>query len=543
MKKNDRCLLTIRGYTAEGQGVGRTEEGLTVFVPGAARGDLLEVQLVKVLKSYAFGRIVRIMEPSPWRVEPDCPHFGKCGGCDFRHLTYEEELALKARRVQDAMSRIGGFDLPEPPITPSPQVERYRNKGQFPVGRDGNGAVAFGFYRSRSHQLIPLADCKLQSEESCALAAAVCRWADVCGAEPYDEATHSGLLRHIYVRQGEAGLHLTLVVRQDALPMTDTLVGLCRQAVPALRGIVVNVNDRPGNRILGETTRTLWGESRLEDTLTGNRFYLSPLSFYQVNHAQTEQLYACAAQWAAPDKSTRALDLYCGVGTITLTLAARCESVVGVEIVPAAIEDARENARRNGAENVRFLCADAGQAAARLAAEGLRPQVIVVDPPRKGLDEAAVRAICEMAPDRVVYVSCDCASLARDARRLADVGGYRPEKLRAFDMFPRTANVETVVLLSKGEVDSKKVRVEFSLEDMDMSDFQDSATYTQIKDYVLEHSGLKVSNLYISQIKRKCGIEVGKNYNLPKSEDSRQPQCPPEKEKAIREAFEYFGLI
>ena len=448
LKKNDTCVITIHGYTAEGMGVGRADDGMAVFVPGAARGDRLEVLLVKVLKNYAFGKIQKILEPSPYRIQADCPHFGKCGGCDFRHLTYEEELWLKARRVHDAMERIGGFDLPIPAITGSPEVLRYRNKGQFPVGRDENG-VAFGFYRSRSHQLIPLTDCRLQSEESCALAAAVCRWADAHKVAPYDEQTHKGILRHIYVRQGRAGLHLTLVVREDKLPAPDALVDLCREAVPALCGIVINVNDVPGNRVLGRGCRTLWGDGRLEDDLMGNRFRLSPLSFYQVNHAQTENLYACAAAWAAPDDQTDALDLYCGVGTITLTLAGRCKSVVGVEIVPAAIEDAKENAARNGIENARFLCADAGQAAAKMAAEGLRPQVIVVDPPRKGLDEAAVKAICDMAPERVVYVSCDCASLARDAKMLAETGGYRPVKVQAFDMFPRTANVETVALLEK----------------------------------------------------------------------------------------------
>ena len=452
MKKNDRCILTIHGYTAEGMGVGRTEDGMAVFVPQAARGDKLRVVLVKVLKNYAFGKIEEILEPSPYRVEVDCPAFGKCGGCDFRHLSYEEELWLKARRVHDAMTRIGGFDLPVPEVTGSPQVEGYRNKAQFPVGA-GEQGVVYGFYRSRSHQLIPLSGCKLQSAEACALAEAVCRWADECKVKPYDEASHSGLLRHIYVRQGRAGLHLTLVVREDKLPREDRLVALCREAVPALCGLVVNVNDVPGNRVLGLPCRTLWGDGRLEDDLMGNTFRLSPLSFYQVNHAQTENLYDCAARWAAPDGETDALDLYCGVGTITLTLASRCKSVVGVEIVPAAIEDAKENAACNGIENTRFLCADAGQAATRMAEEGFRPQVIVVDPPRKGLDEAAVQAICKMAPDRIVYVSCDCASLARDAKMLLETGGYRPVKVQAFDMFPKTANIETVCLLSRGMPD------------------------------------------------------------------------------------------
>ena len=450
MKKNDICTITIHGYTAEGMGVGRTDDGMAVFVPGAAREDKLQVRLVKVLKNFAFGKIEEIVEPSPYRIAPDCPVFGKCGGCDFRHLTYEEELWLKARRVHDAMTRIGGFDLPVPDVTGSPDIEGYRNKAQFPVGLGENG-MNYGFFRSRSHQLIPLEGCKLQSEEACALAEAVCRWADQCKVKPYDEAAHAGLLRHIYVRQGRAGLHLTLVVLRDKLPREDLLVDICREAVPTLCGIVVNVNPDRGNRVLGLVCRTLWGDERLEDDLMGNTFRLSPLSFYQVNHRQTENLYACAARWASPDGDTEALDLYCGVGTITLTLADHCKSVVGVEIVPAAIEDAKENAARNGIENARFLCADAGQAAAKMAAEGFRPGVIVVDPPRKGLDEAAVKALCDMSPDRIVYVSCDCASLARDAKMLFTQGGYRPTKVQAFDMFPRTANIETVALLEKAE--------------------------------------------------------------------------------------------
>ena len=538
MKKNDLCTVTIQGYTAEGMGVGRTEEGMAVFVPGAARGDKLEVLLVKVLKNYAFGKIQTILEPSPHRVEADCPHFGRCGGCDFRHLSYEEELWLKAHRVHDAMTRIGGFDLPVPEITGSPEVLRYRNKGQFPVGRDETG-VAFGFYRSRSHQLIPLTDCKLQSEESCALAAAVCRWADEHKVQPYDEQQHKGILRHIYVREGRAGLHLTLVVREDALPESARLVKLCLRAAPSLCGIVVNVNSRPGNRVLGPDCRTLWGAGRLEDDLAGSTFRLSPLSFYQVNHAQTENLYACAAAWAAPDEHTEALDLYCGVGTITLALAARCKSVVGVEIVPQAIADARENAARNGVENVRFLCADAGQAAEKLAREGFRPQVIVVDPPRKGLDEAAVRAVCAMAPRRIVYVSCDCASLARDAKMLQQAGGYRPLQVRAFDMFPRTANVETVVLLSR---ETNPLTVEVRME-VETGEVKEHPTYKRIQEYVQEKYGFKVHTAYIAEVKRMVGLDMHKAPNAVEQRKHEYHPCPPEKVEAIKDALRHFGLI
>ena len=290
---------------------------------------------------------------------------------------------------------------------------------------------------------------------------------------------------------------------------------------------------------------TLYGPGCIEDTLCGVPVRLGPLSFYQVNTLAAERLYGVAAEYAQLEPDDVLLDLYCGMGTIGLSMAGHCRELIGVEIIPEAIDSAKANAARMGdavAAKSRFFCADAGEAAARLAAEGLRPDVIMLDPPRKGCDETTLSAVVQMSPRRVVYVSCNPSTAARDAAWLGR-HGYRAEKVRPVDLFPRTKHVETVVLLSKGEIDSKKVRVEFSLEDMDMSEFQDGATYPQIKEYVLEHTGLKVSNLYISQIKRKCGLEVGKNYNLPKSEDSRQPQCPPEKEKAIREAFKYFGMI
>jgi len=297
--------------------------------------------------------------------------------------------------------------------------------------------------------------------------------------------------------------------------------------------------------ILGTETHTLYGPGYIEDTLCGVPVQLGPLSFYQVNTLAAEQLYGIAAQYAQLTPDDLLLDLYCGMGTIGLSMAAHCRELIGVEIVPEAIESAKANAARMGADvaaKSRFFCADAGQAATRLAAEGLHPDIVMLDPPRKGCDEATLSAVVRMSPRRVVYVSCNPATAARDAAWL-EQNGYHAEKVQPVDLFPRTRHCETVVLLSKGEVDSKKIRVEFSLEDMDMSEFQDGATYPQIKEYVLEHTGLKVSNLYISQIKRKCGIGVGKNYNLPKSEDSRQPMCPPEKEKAIREAFKYFGMI
>lgn len=446
LMKNQVHTASIQGYTAQGAGVAHID-GMAVFVPGTARGDLCRIRLVKVLKHYAFGRLEEVLQPSPHRIPSDCPAFPKCGGCGFRHITYEEELWQKRRRVWDAMKRIGGFDLPEPEITGSPQQQGYRNKAQFPVGT-ADGRPAWGFYRSRSHDLIPLESCAIQDPRACAAAKAVCDWADAHQVRPYDEATGKGLLRHIYARTGRAGLHLALVVTKDAIPAADDLLARVQAACPDLCGLVLNINVRRDNVILGDACRTLWGADRLEDDLMGAAFRLSPLSFYQVNHAQTQQLYAHAIQQARLTPDTVALDLYCGIGTITLALAKQCKTVIGAEIVPAAIEDAKENAARNGITNARFFCGDAGQTAEHLAKEGFSPDVILCDPPRKGMDETAIAAILRMNPKRIVYVSCECETLARDAKLLC-AGGYTLTHVHAFDMFPRTAHVESVVCLTR----------------------------------------------------------------------------------------------
>ncbi|MFU2432903.1 MAG: 23S rRNA (uracil(1939)-C(5))-methyltransferase RlmD [Clostridiales bacterium] len=538
LAKNQEHTVTIEGYGEGGMGVARID-GRVVFVHGALRGEKCRVLILKTLKSVAFAKVLEVIEPSSERITPDCPYFPRCGGCTYRHIRYEEELRLKKQRVQDNLSRIGGSDVTVEEILGAQDTLRYRNKAQYPVSKDG----AVGFYRARTHEVIECEHCLLVRPEADAAAEALREYMQSCRVAGYDEKTGRGLIRHLYVRSNAAGESLICVlVNGDKLPKEDRLVALLRDACPKCTGIVLGTNTKKGNVILGDRYRTLWGSDRLEDTLCGKTFRLSVPSFYQVNRAQAERLYAKAIEFADLTGQETVLDLYCGAGTITLALSDHAKKVLGAEIVPEAIDDARENTARNGVKNAEFFCGDASDVAKKLARENLRPDVITVDPPRKGLAADVVESIAEMQPGRVVYVSCDSATMARDVKRLADLG-YTARRACAVDMFPRADHVETVVLLSKGEVDSKKIRVEFSLEDMDMSEFQDGATYTQIKDYVLEHSGLKVSNLYISQIKRKCGIEVGKNYNLPKSEDSRQPMCPPEKEKAIREAFKYFGMI
>lgn len=537
-REGQLCRLVIDGYASDGAGVARLD-GMVVFVQGGIRGEACDVRLTHVGRSALWGRVEEVVNPSPARIFPRCLHYTKCGGCQFRHMNYAEELEAKRIRVEDALRRLGGAEIHVSAILGAEQVDRYRNKAQFPVAK----GPRIGFYRPRSHDVIDVDDCLLQGEAAARLRGAVKEWMAEYSIPAYNERTFTGLVRHVYVRTNRAGRSLCcLLVNGRGVPREVELVRALRRAEPNLAGIVLGVNEKHNNVILGDSYRTLWGEDFLSDTLCGLTFRLSVPSFYQVNPAQTEVLYGKALEFAGLTGAETVLDLYCGIGTISLVMARKAGMVWGAEVVPQAVDDAIANARRNHIENARFLCADAGEAARYLEGEGVRPDVVCVDPPRKGLAEDVVDTIADMGPERVVYVSCDPGTLGRDVKRFAG-RGYTLKKAVAVDMFPRTAHVETVVLLSKGEVDSKKIRVEFSLEDMDMSEFQDGATYPQIKEYVLEHSGLKVSNLYISQIKRKCGIEVGKNYNLPKSEDSRQPQCPPEKEKAIREAFKYFGMI
>ena len=547
LQKNQILTLRIERLSSDGSGVAHSPDGETVFVPGAAPGDEADVRIVKDCKRYAFGILDHLRTPSPDRIPVDCAVAGPCGGCSLRHLDYTAELRAKQENVTDAFRRIGGLDVPVLDICPSPEVDRYRNKVQFPVGLDKNGNPCIGFYAGRTHRIVPCPDCKLQPGVLNDIGNALCRFFAENGIQPYNEETGQGLVRHIFLRRGahSGQIMVCLVCTRPNLPHADALCTRLREQFADIATILLNVNSKSTNVILGTETHTLYGPGYIEDTLCGVPVQLGPLSFYQVNTLAAERLYGIAAQYAQLTPDDLLLDLYCGMGTIGLSMVDHCRELVGVEIVPEAIESAKANAARMGdavAAKSCFFCADAGQAATRLAAEGLHPDVVMLDPPRKGCDEATLSAVVRMAPRRVVYVSCNPATAARDAAWLEN-NGYHAEKVQPVDLFPRTKHVETVVLLSKGEIDSKKVRVEFSLEDMDMSGFQKGATYEQIKAYVLEHTGLKVSSLYISQIKRKCGLDVGQNYNLSKKEDAKVPKCPPEKEAAIRDALKYFQMI
>ena len=475
----------------------------------------------------------------------DCKLRAKnCGGCPLLGLDYAEQLKQKEEKVRALVGKYG----PVHPIRGMEQPYHYRNKVISTFATGWGGKLTSGIYAANSHKVLPVESCLLQDEVLDKTMQAVRAAANACRYQSYDEDKGTGLLRHCLLRRGVATgqVMVVLVTAQPVLPGAKNFVkALLTEA--AQRGVTVttvvqNVNSRKTSVVLGEAEKVLYGKGFILDTLCGKTYAISPRSFYQINHAQTEVLYGLAVEAAKLTGKEVVLDAYCGIGTIGLTAADHAKQVVGVELNRDAVQDAIGNARHNGVKNARFFAADATRWIGEAAAAGEKADVIFMDPPREGSTPEFLASVARMAPKRVVYVSCNPVTLARDLATLTKLG-YKAEGFTPVDMFPHTEHIETVVLLSKGEVDSKKIRVEFSLEDMDMSEFQDGATYTQIKDYVLEHSGLKVSNLYISQIKQKCGIEVGKNYNLPKSEDSRQPMCPPEKEKAIREAFKYFGII
>ena len=547
LQKNQVLTLTIERLSNDGSGVAHSPDGEAVFVPGTAPGDEADIRIVKDCGRYAFGILDTLRTSSPDRIPVDCAVAGPCGGCSLRHLDYAAELRAKQENVTDAFRRIGGLDVPVLDALPSPEVDRYRNKVQFPVGRDKNGAPCIGFYAGRTHRIVPCPDCKLQPGILNDIGNALCSFFGAHDIQPYDEASGKGLVRHIFLRRGahSGQIMVCIVCTRAKLPHSAELVEQLTAQFPDIATVLVNVNPRNTNVILGTETHTLCGPGFIEDTLCGVPVRLGPLSFYQVNTLAAERLYGIAAEYAQLQPDDLLLDLYCGMGTIGLSMVDRCRSLIGVEIVPEAIDSAKANAARMGeavAARSRFFCADAGKAASQLAAEGLHPDVIVLDPPRKGCDEATLSAVVAMSPRRVVYVSCNPSTAARDAKWL-ETQGYRTEKVQPVDLFPRTKHVECVIALSKGEIDSKKVRVEFSLEGMDTSGLQKGATYPEIKARVLEQTGLRVSSLYISQIKQKCGLEVRENHHKAKSENTKQPQCPKEKEDAIVEALKHFQMI
>lgn len=548
LTKNQIIPLTITGITAQGSGVGRAMEddsaGMAVFVPFTAVGDVLECRIVKVQKQLAFGRIERLVTPSSDRLNTagDCPVFGQCGGCAFRHVSYEAEKRYKQQRVADAFGRLAGLSVTVEPIRGSAATDGYRNKAQYPVGV-GDTAPRIGFYAPRSHRIVEQHACRLQPAVFTAAVETVDRWMQTHAVSAYDETTHTGLVRHIYLRHGEASgqVMVCLVCTSGKIPAAQELVQALQQKVPGLCSVMVNINRADTNVILGDDEFPLWGASAIEDTLCGLTFRLSPRSFYQVNRQQAETLYTLAAEVAGLTGDETLLDLYCGTGTIGLTMAHRVKKLIGVEIVAPAVEDARRNAQANGIENATFLCSDAAKAAARLERQGEHPDVVIVDPPRKGCDPALLETMAQMAPSRIVYVSCDPATLARDCQRLTALG-YAVSRVIPVDMFPRTPHVETVVQLVRKNPDTY-IDITVDMDELDLTSSEAKATYDEIKDYIFDKHSVKVSSLYIAQVKQKHGIIERDCYNNPKNENPKQPQCPPEKVKLIEEALRYFKMI
>ena len=558
--KNQIYETVITDYTAGGQGVAHIE-GCAVFVPNAIAGERVRVRIEVAKKNWAAGKITEILEKSPHRVNRECPVAKLCGGCDFWHMDYEEECRLKAQRVTDCLNRLGGEQLPTVPILAAPTCHGYRNKAQYPVAVKKGRAYA-GFFRAGTHQVVENDRCRILPELTDRVKDVVIDYVNQYKVSVYDETAHTGLLRHIYVRRGVVSgqILVCLSCNGERLPKYEALVQRL-QEVPGFTTLVLSVNTKKGNAVLGDRFVTLYGPGYIEDTLCGLNFRLSPRSFYQVNHHQAQRLYETAIAQAGITREDLVLDLYCGVGTITLAMARAAGKVIGVEVGEQAVEDARDNAKRNGIDNAEFFCGDAGQAALALEQQGIHPDVAVVDPPRKGLNADTIEALDRMAPRRIVYVSCDPATLARDVALLKQ-RGFRLQSAQAADLFPRCAHVESVVTLLREKVDGH-INISLDVEELgeiphvptasELSEKKQKpkiterktygvATYPQIKAYIFEKYGLKVPSSYIAQVKTECGIKERENYNLGK-EGSRKPNCTPEKREAIMDAFRHFHMI
>ena len=534
LEKGSVYTAVIDGYSSEGLGIARVN-GAVVFVPHAVRGEEIDLWITKVMKTSCAGEIVKIHDPSPERMEPECPYAGKCGGCAYRHLTYPEELWAKRQRVQDALTRIGGLDLTVEEILGAKNPEHYRNKSQYPVGADGS----IGFFQARTHKVVPIRRCLIQTEAADRTAQAVGEWMRRYKISAYDETTGKGLVRHVCVRVNRKGESLCcVVVNGNKVPREPELAAYVTAAVPHTVGVLLNSNTRRGNVVLGDKYRTLFGRNYLMDTLCGLEFKLSMPSFYQVNRDQAEVLYGKALEFAGLTGNETVLDLYCGIGTITLCLAKAAKRVIGAEIVPPAIRDAKENALRNHIENAEFFCGDAADIAAKLESDGLRPDVVTVDPPRKGLAPEVIASVAAMGPEKVVYVSCDPATLGRDVKIFREFG-YEAKRAAAVDMFPGTAHVETVVLLSRG---TYPLTVEVRME-VETGEVKEHPTYKRIQEYVQEKYGFKVHTAYIAEVKRMVGLDMHKAPNAVEQKKHEYHPCPPEKVEAIKDALRHFGLI
>ena len=554
MNKNDIVTVEITDIGVSGEGIGHVD-GYTLFIKDAVIGDVVEAKVMKAKKNYGYARLMKVITPSEYRVEPKCAFARRCGGCQIQEMSYDRQLVFKDQKIRGNLERIGGFtkdqiDTVMQPVVGMEHPFGYRNKAQFPFGTDKEGNPITGFYAGRTHDIIANTDCALGVEQNKEILEIILQYMRENKIKSYDEKTGKGLIRHALIRYGfkTKEIMVCLVINGKKLPKAERLIEKLIQ-IEGMTSITISPNTRRDNVIMGDSYEILWGQGYITDYIGNVKYQISPLSFYQVNPVQTEKLYGLALEYADLKGDETVWDLYCGIGTISLFLAQKAKQVYGVEIVPQAIDDAKENAKINAIDNAEFFVGKAEEVLPEYYAEYEREHngetahadVIVVDPPRKGCDETLLETIVKMQPEKVVYVSCDSATLARDLKYLC-ANGYEIKMCRGVDQFPQSVHVETVVLLSQQKPDDT-IEIDLDLDELDATSAELKATYQEIKDYVLKEFGLKVSSLYISQVKRKCGIEVGENYNLPKSENVRVPQCPKEKEEAIKAALKYFAMI
>lgn len=555
-RKNDLVTLEIEDCGIDGEGIGKAD-GFTVFVKDAVIGDTVTAKIIKAKKNYGYGRLMEVLKPSPYRVEPKCEFARQCGGCQLQALSYDQQLVFKTNKVKGHLERIGGFtDIPMEPIIGMDELFHYRNKAQFPVGRNKEGKIVTGFYAGRTHNIIENRDCALGVAENKEVLDCVIAHMEKYGIEPYNEATGKGLVRHVLIRYGyfTKEVMVCLILNGNKIPKEEQLVkSLCE--IPGMTSITINVNKKHSNVILGEEIRLLWGQEYITDRIGDISYQISPLSFYQVNPMQTQKLYAKALEYADLHGEETVWDLYCGIGTISLFLAQKAKFVRGVEIVPAAIENAKENAKLNGLENTEFFVGKAEEVLPReYKKNGVYADVIVVDPPRKGCDETLLETMIEMNPDRIVYVSCDSATLARDLKYLCE-RGYELRKVCPVDQFGMTVHVETVVLLSHKKADSYihidvefgegegKIPVDSIAKRAEAYKPKEKVTYKMIKEYIEAKYGFKVHTAYIAEVKRNLGLPM---YDAPNAvEELKQPRKhpTPEKVEAIKDALRYFAVI
>ena len=555
-RKNDLVTLEIEDCGIDGEGIGKAD-GFTVFVKDAVIGDTVTAKIIKAKKNYGYGRLMEVLKPSPHRVEPKCEFARQCGGCQLQALSYDQQLVFKTNKVKGHLERIGGFtDIPMEPIIGMDELFHYRNKAQFPVGRNKEGKIVTGFYAGRTHNIIENRDCALGVAENKEVLDRVIAHMEKYGIEPYNEATGKGLVRHVLIRYGyfTKEVMVCLILNGNKIPKEELLVkSLCE--IPGMTSITINVNKKHSNVILGEEIRLLWGQEYITDRIGDISYQISPLSFYQVNPMQTQKLYAKALEYADLHGEETVWDLYCGIGTISLFLAQKAKFVRGVEIVPAAIENAKENAKLNGLENTEFFVGKAEEVLPReYKKNGVYADVIVVDPPRKGCDETLLETMVEMNPERIVYVSCDSATLARDLKYLCE-RGYELRKVCPVDQFGMTVHVETVVLLSHKKADSYihidvefgegegKIPVDSIAKRAEAYKPKEKVTYKMIKEYIEAKYGFKVHTAYIAEVKRNLGLPM---YDAPNAvEELKQPRKhpTPEKVEAIKDALRYFAVI